>query len=339
MKVERWLEDDDAAWDAVCDEHDDLLQTSAVSRASKVFGTATRRIRVLDDAGRPLAAVAILEVGSRRAPAADRVLARRFEVQGGPLLLCDDPEAADAAVVAVEEFARERGAVETRWKPAWPVVGNLLPFAAHGWETRTFGTAWRTLPPKPDDVIMTFETPHRTAARQAQREGMRVRPAKDLDEMAGLLDASYARSGLEARNREFLIALHAGLAARGNASLSICDDEDGPAAGVFAARSGRAVFILFAGRAGRPTRGASNLAHLRVLEDAVAAGATRAHDSDAALEDGTGEAASEGITRFKRFMGFRIDPCPLGQRVHRPVTRRVRNAALGVYRHLKGTPR
>jgi hypothetical protein len=339
MRFERWLEDDDAAWDAVCDAHDDLLQTSAVSRAASVFGAATRRIRVLDDAGRPLAAVAILEVGSRRAPAADRVLTRRFEVQGGPLLLSDDPGAADAAVLAVEAFAHERGAVETQWKPTWPVVGNLLPFAGHGWETRTFGTAWRPLPAKADDVLMTFETPHRSAARQAQREGMRVRPAKNLDEMAGLLDASYVRSGLAPRNREFIDTLHAGLAARGAALLTVCEDGVGPAAGVFAGRCGRAVFVVFAGRADRPTRGASNLAHLRALEHAVAAGATRAHDSDAALEDGTGEPAPEGITRFKRFMGFRVDPCPLGRLVHRPVTRRVRDAAFGMYRHLRGTPR
>jgi hypothetical protein len=336
VKVEPWLERDDAAWDALCEERDEILQTSAVARAAGVFGAAVRRVRVTDDAGAPLAAVSLCEIGSRKVPAADRAFARRFQVQGGPLLLSDAPGAPAAAIAGVAEFAARRGAVETDWRPAWPDVSARLPFAACGWGTTRFGTAWRTLPARPAQVAATFDGAHRSAARQAEREGMVVRPARDVGEVVDLVDASFVRSGLPPRNHEFLAALAAGLEARRAAWLLVCEDEEGPAASVLAARCGRAVFILFAGRAQRPTRGASNLLHLRLLEQAVEAGITRAHDSDAGLPDGSGPAVPEGITKFKRLMGFRVDPCERGLAVHRPLARRVRGAALAVYRRLRG---
>ena len=336
MKVEPWLEDDDAAWDELCAARAEILQTSAATRAALVFGAKTRRIRVLGDDGRPLAAIALLEIGSRRAPAADRAFARTLQAQGGPLLLDDSAEAAEAALAGVAEFARRRGAVETSWKPLWPEVSARLPFAAVGWTVKRFGTAWRELPARASDVIGTFESAHRSAARQAEREGMTVRPAASFDEAASLVDASMTRAGLPPRNREFLERFHDGLAEAGAARVLVCDDGKGAAASIVGARCGDAVFILFAGRAERPTRGAANLLHLRFLDQAVEEGARRAHDSDAGLPDGSGEPAPEGITRFKRLMGFRVDPCERASMVHRPVARRVRGAALSVYRRLRG---
>jgi GNAT acetyltransferase-like protein len=338
VKVEPWLEDDDAAWDDLCGARAEVLQTSAASRAAAVFGAKTRRIRVLAGDGRPLAAVALLEIGSRRAPAADRAFVRTLQVQGGPLLLDESPDAPAAALAGVVEFAEMRGAVQTSWKPLWPGVSARLPFAAAGWTVKRVGTAWRTLPAHASEVIGTFDGAHRSAARQAEREGMTVRPAASLDEAASLVDASMVRAGLPPRNREFMARLHEGLAGAGAASLLVCDDAQGPAASLVGARCGDAAFILFAGRAERPTRGAANLLHLRFLEQAAAGGARRAHDSDAGLAEGPCEPVPEGITRFKRLMGFRVDPCEIATMVHRPVARRVRSAALSVYRRLRGGP-
>lgn len=336
MRVEPWLEDDDAAWDGLCEERAEILQTSAASRAAAVFGAKTRRIRVLAGDGRPLAAVALLEIGSRRAPAADRAFVRTLDVQGGPLLLDDSPDAAAAALAGVVEFAAMRGAVETSWKPLWPGVSARLPFAAGGWTVTRYGTAWRTLPERASDVIGTFEPAHRSAARQAEREGMTVRAAASFGEAASLVDASMTRAGLPPRNPEFLARLHEGLVKAGAARVLVCDDGKGAAASIVGARCGDAVFIHFAGRAERPTRGAANLLHLRFLEQAVAEGARRAHDSDAGLADGSGDPVPEGITRFKRLMGFGVEPCERASMVHRPVARRVRGAALSVYRRLRG---
>ena len=336
MRVEPWLEDDDAAWDRLCEERAEVLQTSAASRASSVFGAKTRRLRVLADDGRPLAAVALLEIGSRRAPAADRAFVRTLVAQGGPLLLDDSPDAAAAALAGVVEFAAMRGAVETSWKPLWPEVSSRLPFAACGWGVDRIGTAWRPLPARASDVIGTFASAHRNAARKAERDGMTVRPAASFDEAASLVDASMTRAGLPPRNREFLNRLHEGLASAGAARVLVCDDGEGAAASIVGARCGDAVFVLFAGRAERDTGGASKLLHLRFLEQAVAEGARRAHHSDAGLPDGSGEPVPEGITRFKRHMGFRVDLCERATIVHRPVARRVRGAALSVYRRLRG---
>lgn len=336
MKVERWLDDDDAAWDELCGARAEILQASAATRAAAVFGAKTRRLRVCDDDGRPLAAVALLEIGSRRAPAVDRAFVRTLQVQGGPLLLDDSPAAAAAALAGVVGYAESRGAVETMWKPLWPEVSARLPFAEAGWTVQRVGTAWRPLPTRAADVIGTFESAHRSAARQAEREGMTVRPAKSFDEAASLVDASMTRAGLPPRNRDFLERLHDGLQKSGAARVLVCDDAQGAAASIVGARCGDAAFILFAGRADRPTRGAANLLHLRFLEQAVAEGARRAHDSDAGLPGGAGEPVPEGITRFKRLMGFGVDPCAIATMVHRPVARRVRGAALSVYRRLRG---
>jgi hypothetical protein len=215
-------------------------------------------------------------------------------------------------------------------------VSERLPFAAGGWTVQRFGTAWRTLPARASDVIGTFASAHRTAARRAAREGMTVRPASSFGEAASLVDASMTRAGLEARNREFLERLHDGLASAGAARVLVCEDAEGAAASIVGARCGDAAFILFAGRAERDTGGAAKLLHLRFLEQAVAEGARRAHHSDAGLPDGSGEPVPEGITRFKRHMGFRVDPGQTATMVHRPVARRVRGAALSVYRRLRG---
>jgi hypothetical protein len=368
VRVEPWLEgaEDDAAWDALCARHDDLFQTSAVTRAATVFGAAPRRVRVLDAAGRPLVAFALLEVGSRRLPLADRLFARRFHVQGGPLPLAAgtdpsglsgparpaspaDPGLAAAALAGLERFAAERHATETDWKPTWPAVGAALPFAGRGWDVRTAGLAWRTLPARPSAVLASLSRAHRKAVRRAERDGVRVREATGLAEVLALVHASFRRAGLPARNPAFLEALGAGLAATGRATLLVAEDATGPLAALLAARTGDALFNLFHGRVDDPG-GASNLLHLRLLERAAADGVTRVHTGDADLgpagpEDAVpGDAGSEdagpralheptsaGIRRFKRGLGFVVEPCARGTLVHRPLARRWRVAVEGAW--------
>jgi len=336
MRVERWLEDDDDAWDALCARHDEVFQTTAATGAYRVFGAETRRIRVLDDDGTPHAAVAILEVGSRRFPVADRVFARRFQIAGGALALSDSPRVGELALAGVEAFAAERGAVETDWKPTWPDAAANPHFAEGGWDARRFGVAWRPLPEDPEAVAGTLSQGHRTAARQALREGMTVRDAEGSAEVRALVDASFARSGVVPRNPDFLDELYRGLDERGAARALVVDDAEGPASALLGARCGGAVFVLFQGRADRPTRGASNLLHLELMRRAVAEGVRRLHDTDGGLADGSGEPVREGITKFKRLMGCRVDPCERGSRVHRPVSRRVGRMAFEVYGLIRG---
>lgn len=339
VRAEPWLEDDDGAWDALAASADDLFQTSAVTRAAAVFGAATRRIRIVAPDGEPTAAVALLEIGSRRLPAADRVFARRFQVGGGPVVLGEAPGSAALAVAGVEVFAAERAATETDWKPTWPAGPGAPPFAQRGWETTRFGIAWRDLPADPSAVPGSLSQGHRTGARQAVRQGMTVREAAGAEEVGELVDASFARSGQPPRNREFFLELWRGLERAGALRALVVEDEEGPASAVLAARCGRAVFELFHGRAERPTGSASNLLHQELLQRAVAEGCTRFHDTDAGLEGGGGAPVREGITRFKRLMGCRVDPCERGRLVHRPGAKRVREMALDVYGLLRGGSR
>ena len=331
--VEPWLEDDDPAWDALCAEHDEFFQTSAVTRAHEVFGARTRRVRVLGDDGRPLAAVALLETGSRRVPAADALFARRLQILGGPLPLAPWRDAAPAAGAAIESFAATRRATETDWKPTWPATGAALDLAARGWDVRPYGVAWRTLPESAAGVEATLARPHRKAARKAERDGVSVREARDLGEVRPLVDASFRRSGLEARAPEYLVELDRGLRERGAALALVAEDAEGPVAALLAARCGRAVFNLFHGRRDGATHGASNLLHLRLFEQAVERGATRVHTGDAALP---GDDDVAGITQFKRWLGFQVEPCVRGTRVHRPASARVRRGAARLSRILRG---
>jgi Acetyltransferase (GNAT) domain len=340
VKVERWLEDDDAAWDAVCDGHDDLFQASAVTRAAAAFGAATRRIRVLDDGGRPAAALALIETGLRRARVADRVFARRLQVIGGPLLLGGagrETRDAELALRGALAFAEDRGAVETQWKPSWPGVGAWMPFAAHGFGVVAVGVASRAVPPNPGDVLATLSRVHRKAVRHAEKAGVVVRTTRDAADIVPLVDASFRRSGLEARNRAYLEDLHARLVAQGRDVGLVAEGPDGrPLAALLAARCGGAVFNLFHGRAEGDSQGASNLLHLRLLERASETGASRVHTGEAALGDDDADEGVRGITRFKRHLGFSVDPCPSASFVHRPGARRVREAVFGAYRLLRG---
>jgi hypothetical protein len=345
VNVEPWLDDDDAAWDALCGERGEFLQTSAVTRAAAVFGAATHRVRVLDDGGRPAAAFAVLETGLRRARVADRAFARRFQVLGGPLLPDASRPFADAARHAVHgvlALAEGRGAVETQWKSSWPAVGAAMPFAAHGFDVAEFGVAWRELPARPGDVLATLSRVHRKAVRHAEKSGVTVRETSSADDILPLVDASFRRSGLEPRNREYLVELHRRLVAAG-AAVGLVAERDGAAlASLLAARCGEAVFNLFHGRAEGDTHGASNLLHLRLFERAVELGSARVHTGEAALAESAADGADDGhgalgITRFKRHLGFRVEPCPSATFVHRPAARRVREAVFGVYRLLRGT--
>lgn len=338
MTFEPWLEDDDAAWDALCAAHGEFSQTSAATRSAEAFGARTRRVRVLDDAGRPAAAVALMETGLRRARVADRAFARRLQVAGGPILLGEDAAAAGAAALrGVAAFGAERGAVETEWKPSWPAVAATLPFEPMGHAAARFGVAWRELPASPEEVSPTLSRVHRKAVRQAERAGVAVRETAAAGDLLPLVDASFARSGLAPRNRAFLEALHRRLAASGALVGLVAEGPHGPLAALLAARCGDAVFNLFHGRADGETHGASNLLHLRLFERAVAMGCRRVHTGDAALEGEDADASVAGITRFKRHLGFRVEPCAAGTIVHRPGARRVRSAVFGVYRLLRGT--
>jgi hypothetical protein len=339
--VEPWLDTDDAAWDRLARENGEFLQTSAVTRAAAVFGAETRRVRILDDTGCPAAAFAVLETGLRRARVADRAFARRFQVLGGPLFLGDAKDASALAVRGVLALAAERGAVETQWKPSWPAKGAAMPFAAHGFGVEEVGVAWRDLPPRKEDVLATLSRVHRKAVRRAEKSDVAVRETSSADEILPLVDASFRRSGLEPRNRAYLDELHRRLVADGAAIGLVAERGGTPLASLLAARCGDAAFNLFHGRAEGDTFGASNLLHLRLFERAVELDCTRVHTGEAALEapetDGDEGAGIEGITRFKRHLGFRVDPCPAASLVHRPGARRVREAVFGVYRLLRGT--
>lgn len=337
-RVERWLEEDDAAWDALCDRHGDLFQTSAVSRAAQVFGTETRRVRVLDAEGRPLAAFAIVEVGSRKAPLADALFARRFHVQGGPFALTDgiEPDPVRLIETGLDLFAAERSATESDWKPTWAVAPER-PAPDDGWTHEAFGMAWRTLPEEPDDVLATLSRSHRKAVRRAESSGVVVRPSATPTEVFDLVDRSFARSGLSTPNREFLERLRSGLAARDRLIELVAEGPGGPLAALLAARTGDTVFNLFHGRTDGDTSGAANLLHLRLFEQGALSGARRVHTGDAAITD-DGTTGTEGILRFKRHLGFEIVPCLRARKVHRPLARKVGQGVLSAYRFLRGGP-
>ena len=340
--METWCEDDDAAWDALCDQEADLFQLSAVSRAATAFGASTRRIRALDKQGNPLAAMALVEVGSRRAPLADRLFARRFHLQGGPLWLSAatiDPVALVEA--SLDAFAAERSATESDWKPTWPIdpvahVAESEDTAGDVWSHRAFGVAWRELPTSADDVLATLSRSHRKAVRKAIAGGVTVRAASHASEVLDLVDASFVRSGLAAPNRAFLDALRDGLARDGRTIELVAEGPPGrPEAALLAARVGDTVFNLFHGRVDDQTGGAANLLHLRLFEQAVRAGARRVHTGDAAITD-DGSTGTAGILRFKRHLGFRVDPCVRAAKVHRPLAHKVSRGALSAYRFLRG---
>jgi hypothetical protein len=332
VRVEPWLGDDDAAWDALCERGGDAFQTSAVTRAAAAFGAATLRIRVLDDAGTPVVALAVVEGGVGRGDAARRALLRRFHVQGGPVVLDSArpyAQVADFALRGLLDLARSRGSVETAWRPTWPAAAAQVPFVAHGFDVTNSRVAWRSLPPHRDDVLPTLSRVHRKAVRKAEREGVTVRDARWHDDVLPLVERSFVRAGLAPRDRGFLGALHAGFSERGAALCLVAERGGEPIAGVFAVRCGDAVFNLFHGRTDGDTAGASNLLHLRLFERGVELGCTRVH---------TGDAGDAGIERFKRHLGFAIEDCPSASIVHRPVTRHVRDAVLSVYRLLRGVP-
>jgi GNAT acetyltransferase-like protein len=332
------FEGDERSWDELCDRWDELGPSSAATAAAAAgFGSETFRICVGEDDGPPLVALAVLESGLQRAAMLDGVLGRRFDVPGGPIPLGTEPLSSRGAALALGgllAFAEERGAVESRFRPTWPVVGVRLPFAEHGFEVRTAGIAWRELPERREDVFASLSRVHRKAVRRAEKDGFAVRDATSFDEVRPLVDASFVRSGEEPRNRAFLESLHGELSRRGRAIELVAQGRDGVVAALLAARCGRTVFNLFHGRADGETHGASNLLHLRLFERAVELGATRIHTGDAALEEHAAGPIA-GITRFKRHLGLRVDPVPSATLVHRPAARRVRGAALSVYRLLR----
>jgi GNAT acetyltransferase-like protein len=327
VSVQPWPDEDEGAWNALCERHGDLFQTGWVSRAAEVFGAKTLRFRI--DGPDGSAGVALLEVGSRRVPAVDRLFSRRFHVQGGPLPLDDRPMDADVLARALDQLAAERGAVESDWKPTWPTTA-----ASDGWETTRFGLAWRDLPETPDEVLPTLSRAHRKAVRKAAKVGITVREEADAAVVFDLVDRSFARSELAPPNRPFLDRLHAGADSAGRAIRLVAEDTDGLVAALFAVRCGDTVFNLFHGRRDGETHGAANLLHLRLFEGAVAAGARRIHTGDAAL--GEGDDGVAGITRFKRHMGFRVEPCERLAKVHRPLAQRVGRGVLSAYRLLRG---
>lgn len=302
-------------------------QSAGFARAYS--GPGVRAVHLAAVRGSVVAGAAVLFfAGSRRAGGLDRAL-------GTLAFLLDEPAAADdeaawALLAAAERAARRAGAVELDLRVQWPRRFDRAGLLVRGFAVRVAGAGVRELPAEEAGIEAGMKPMARKQIRKAQRAGVTVGPG-DLPRLLPLLDRSFDRSGAALRDHEFVRRL----AGQADGRILVATHEGRDLAALLLVGRGTTVVNAFHGRADGEIHGASHLLHRELFLLAGRAGARRVHTGGMALPGETDEKLL-GITRFKESLGFTAIESFRATKILRPAARKLRTAALALYRRAKG---
>lgn len=317
-----------AAWDDLARADGSPWQAAAFADLYERCGT--RPVHLLAEiAGAPAGALTVFRSGSRRLPALDRPLGCFAHVFDEPAVA--DPAAVLPLVDAAVAAARTFGAVEIDFLVQRPRRLDPAALADRGFAVVPEGMGLLELPEVEADVDHLLRRMARRKVRSAREAGVVVEAGAAVDRLLPLLDRSFTRSGLSARDPGFVRAFAAALggevlvASRGGRDL---------AALLFAEVAGVAL-NAFHGRVDGEETGASHLLHREMLVRGRRRGARLVHTGGMALPGET-DGKLLGISRFKASLGFVAEAGFRGRKVLRPASRRLRRALVGLRARLGG---
>jgi len=326
--------DPDLPWDALAERSRSPWNSSAFARLQRACGLSTRFLLAERD-GAPVGVLALWISGSRRAPLLDPVLTRVVRIPDEPAVPSGDREVAKALARAAMVEVRRLRAVEAIWRVEMPRLLTPGDLASVGFRVETRGVGVLELPAKEEALDGLLSRTARKQVRKARRLGVTV-AAAGVDRLLPLLDRSFARAGLPARDHGYVRALHGTL----SGEVLVASHGGRDLAALLWCRVGRVGLNVFHGRDEGDTEGASNLLHLELFSRCVRAGVEVLHTGDAALA-GEADPRIRGITHFKESMGFEVRPAFHGEWSPRPLAAGLRRAALDAWVRVSapGTPR
>ncbi len=303
----------DPHWDALVAAHPaaHLLQTTPWGQLKSEFGWSAEVVR----AGESGALVLY-----RRLPLG---LSLAY-VPRGPVVAWDDTQAVQALVAALDQAARQRGALCLKWEP------ELADTPAH--RARLTGLGFRPSPhtvqpqrslvidlrPAEADLLTAMKPKTRYNIGLARKKDVTVRAAAtpaEVEQFVALMDETGRRDGFGVHAADYYRRAYALFAPLGQCALFLADYAGTPLAGVMAFALGPRAWYFYGASSDRErNRMAPYLAQWEALRWAKAQGAASydlwgVPDADeAALEAGfeTRHDGLWGVYRFKRGFGGQL---------------------------------
>jgi hypothetical protein len=285
---------------------------------------------IAEEANRLLGGISFYLSGSRQFPRLDTVFARTVMVPDEPAILERPNEVLPALLQAVENELACLRVVAVTWRAEMPRYLRPEDLIRRGYVVEPHGVGILELPSTAKDLEGSLDRSARKQIRKAERLGVRIDIANDPEPLLPLLDRSFRRADLPARNHRYVRLTHQLLegevlvASRGGRNI----------AALLWAAFGETGLNIFHGRDDGDTEGASNLLHRELFVRAIARGVRVLHTGGAALPDET-DPRLLGITRFKQNMGFTVRPAFHARRVLRPVASALRDTSLLLWSGLR----
>ena len=322
----RCVEDElDPRVEALADAAGSPWNSFAFARLQQACGQTTRFLTAERD-GQPIGVLALWISGSRRAPMLDSVLARTVRIPDEPAVPSGDREVAKALAAAAMAEIRRLRAVEAVWRVELPRLLTPGDMALLGFRVGTRGIGVLELPREEEALEGLLSRTARKQVRKARKAGLQVEVAVGVDRLLPLLDRSFARAGLPARDHAYVRTLFGTL----SSEVLVVTHAGRDLSALLWSRVGRVGLNVFHGRDDGDADGASNLLHLELFARCLRAGVELLHTGDAGLP-GESDPRVRGITHFKETMGFEVRPAFQGDWMPRPFAAGVRRAALDAW--------
>ena len=310
---------------ALADEAGSPWNSLAFARLQRACGQTTRFL-IAERDGEPVGLLALWISGSRRVPMLDSVLTRTVRLPDEPAVPSGDREVAKALAQAAMEEIRRLRAVEAVWRVELPRLLTPGDLALLGFRVETRGVGVLELPRKEEALEGLLSRTARKQVRKARKAGLQVEVAQGVDRLLPLLDRSFARAGLPARDHGYVRLLYGTL----SSEVLVVTHAGRDVSALLWSRVGRVGLNVFHGRDDGDVEGASNLLHLELFARCLRAGVEILHTGDAGLP-GEADPRVRGITHFKETMGFEVRPAFQGEWTPRPFAAGVRRAALDAW--------
>ena len=330
LTVRRLSEEPGPWWDDLCRRAGSPWNSLGPARLQGEFGVEPIFFAAFQGE-HPVGGLVAYIAGSRRVRAIDPILARTALVPDEPVAVADQPLAVPALIQALERELDDLNVVSAVFRVELPRLLAAKNLEARAWEVAVRGVAILDLPEREEEVDALLHKTARKQVRKAERLGVIVEAAADATRLLPLLDLSFRRAGLEARDHDYVRKTLQML----GGEVLVARHGDRDIAALLWAPFGETALNIYHGRDDGETEGASNLLHREMFLRAFRRGVRLIHTGDAALEGET-DPRLLGITRFKEKMGFEVRPAFQGRKVLRPAAAAARDLSVRAWGAFRG---
>src|SRR5258706_2322927 len=203
LTVRRLSEDPGTWWDAFCRRPGSTWNSLGPAGLEEEFGVEPIFFAAFQGE-HPVGGLVAYIAGSRRVRAIDPILARTALVPDEPVAVADQPLAVPALIQALERELDDLNVVSAVFRVELPRLLAAKNLEARAWEVAVRGVAILDLPEREEEVDALLHNTARKQVRKAERLGVIVEAAADATRLLPLLDLSFRRAGLEARDHDYV---------------------------------------------------------------------------------------------------------------------------------------